>query len=226
MKQIITALFILLLFSSCSEKKVKSSDQGVITYTISYPKEMMNNSLSTFLPGEMVSTFKNDDYKLHIKGDLNIYNLEYISRANGDSCFTLMKILDKKLFYPQKSGEKLFLFTNDDVHIKLIKDSTKEIAGYNCSMGIAQFANKKIPEIHFYYTEDINFKTPNANTPFKDVPGPLLEFNLFYQGMDLAFKAKSVKLKKVNDDEFIIPQNYRETNANEIKEIVSSLMQL
>nr|WP_321410166.1 hypothetical protein [uncultured Carboxylicivirga sp.] len=227
MKQVLSVVLFILFISSCTDSSKKEADQGIITYAITYPKEIMGQGFSAFLPGEMTTTFKDENFKILIKGEFNIYNLEYISRSSGDTCFTLLKILDKRLYYPQKDAEDLILFENSKkAKITLFKDSTKIVAGYNCFMGTASFYDKNIPDMVFYYTKEINFTSPNANTPFEDVPGPLLEFRVNFQGMDLAFEAKNVKLKNIKDDEFIIPKNYRETDPDEIKEIVSSLMQL
>jgi len=228
MKQTLLLILVVVLFSSCSDKSsLEDSHEGVITYSISYPDQIKAHGLSTFLPGKMTALFKENDYKLHIKGELNLYNLEYISKSKGDTCFTLLRVWDKKIYYPQKKGEELFLFdTNGQPKITFHKDSTKLIAGYNCKMGTAVFPNRTLPAMKFYYTEDINFNDPNANTPFKDVPGPMLEFNINFQGMAISFAAKSVKLKQIKDDEFTIPESYREANSNEINEIVSSLLLL
>ncbi|MBS2097324.1 hypothetical protein [Carboxylicivirga linearis] len=228
MKQTLLLILVVALLSSCSDKSAsEDSHDGVITYSISYPDQIKAHALSTFLPGEMTAIFKENDYKLHIKGELNLYNLEYISKSKGDTCFTLLRVWDKKLYYPQKEGEELFLFNaNGQPKITFQKDSTKLIAGYNCKMGTAVFPDRRLPAMKFYYTEDINFKAPNANTPFKDVPGPMLEFNINFQGMDISFAAKTVKIKQIKDDEFKIPESYREADSNEINEIVSSLLLL
>ena len=220
-------MIVAVVISSCADKTSNKTNQGVITYNITYPEKIMDKGLSTFLPGEMTTVYKDNKFKIHISGEFNIYNLEYISRSNGDTSFTLLKILDKRLYYPQKEGENLFLFyKHDEPKITYFNDSTKVIAGFNCYLGTASFTNEDIADVRFYYTKEIDFQAPNANTPFAEVPGALLEFSVDYQGIDLSFKAKSVKLKEIKGDEFIVPKDYRLTDSNEINEIVSTLMQL
>lgn len=220
-------MIVSLIIASCTHRASKESNQGIITYNITYAENISDKGLSAFLPEEMTTTFKDEKFKVQLNGEFNLYNLKYIARSGGDTCFTLLKILDKKLYYPHDKGENLFLFyKHDHPRITYYKDSLKVIAGYNCSMGKATFNNKNISDIRFYYTNKINFKSTNVNTPFKDVPGMLLEFNIDYQDLNFMFKAKSVKLKVIGDDEFIIPKNYRLVDTNEINEIVSSLIQL
>lgn len=227
MKQLLFISIVLVIISSCNTGDENKTNQGVITYNITYPEEIANKGFATFLPGNMTTIYKGDHFKFNLSGEFNIYNLEYISRSNGDTCFTLFKIFDKKLYYPQSKGEELFLFAkHNNPSISFFNDSTKVIAGMNCKKAIATFKDKEIPQMELYYTEDIDFNLPNASTPFKDIPGTLLEFTIYYQGLNLSLKAESVKLKEIKEEEFVVPNNYRETDANEINEIVSSLLEL
>ncbi len=227
MKQLIFIAIVLILISSCDNTDKNKNNQGVITYNITYPEDIANKGFATFLPGKMTTIYKGDHYKFNISGEFNIYNLEYISRSNGDTCFTLFKIFDKRLFYPQNEDEDLFLFEkHNNPDITFFSDSNKVIAGMNCKKAVAVFDDKDIPKMEMYYTEDIDFNLPNANTPFKEIPGTLLEFTIFYQGLNLSLRAESVKLKEIKEDEFTVPGNYRQTDANEINDIVASLLEL
>lgn len=227
MKQLIFTLFVCILISSCNTKDKSVSEQGVITYNITYPREIANQGFASFLPDKMKASYKGDHFKYNLSGEFNMYKLEYISRANGDTCYTLFKVFDKKLYYPHDHNEKAFLLGEDmNPEITFYSDSTKVIAGIKCKKAVATFVNDDIPNMTLYYSEEITFNNPNAGTPFNEIPGALLEFNFFFKGLTLNLMAESVNMQQVNTDEFIVPSNYRRTNANEINDIVSSLLEL
>ncbi|MCU4176629.1 hypothetical protein [Carboxylicivirga sp. N1Y90] len=227
MKQLFIAVILALLFTTCKEETKDTNNQGVITYAISYPEEIANQGFASFLPEKMISIFKDDHFKLNLSGEFNFYNLEYISRSKGDTCFTLFKIFDKKLFYPQQPKENLFLFQDQQLpQIEFFEDSVKTIAGIKCTKAVANFKDNKVSSAVLYYTEELGFSHSNVNTPFSEIPGTLMEFSVVFQGLELSMQAESVKFKEIDQDEFIIPKNYKRTNQNEIKDIVSSLIQL
>ncbi len=206
--------------------KPTAKNEGVITYTIEYPEEVKMKDYASFLPTKMITTFKRHNYKISIKGELSLYDLQYISRANGDSSTTLFRVFDKRIFHNHEDGEHLFLFEkNAPAKVEFIKKETKEIAGYICNKAIVHFENADISCIHVFYTEQIDFKRPKENSPFDDIPGALLQFCIPYKGLNLTFSAKAVELKEVNDKTFETPDNYQETGRGEIAELVSSLIQ-
>lgn len=227
MKQLFIVFSLVLLLTNCQEPAKNTNNQGVITYAINYPEEITNQSFASFLPEKMISIFKDNHYKVNLSGEFNFYNLEYISRSQGDTCYTLFKIFDRKLFYPQSEEGTLFLFQdNDQPHIEFFGDSLKTIAGINCSKAIASFNNGNVSKVELYYTEELGFGHTNANTPFNEVPGTLMQFSIMFQGLKLSMVAESVNYKKIDSDEFLVPKNYKRTTRNEIKDIVSSLIQL
>lgn len=228
MKQVVYfTISLLLITSSCQNGSVSKGSEGVITYAITYPEHIAQKSFSTFLPEKMTFTYKDVNYKLSLAGDLNMYNLEYISLDNGDTCFTLLKLFDKKLYYPLKQDETLFLFQEYNHPIITYQpDSVKVIAGITCQKAVASFKDEEIPQVTIYYTEEIAFEQPNVKTPFEEIPGTMLEFNMFFQGLELTMQAESINLKTIKDADFRVPKTYTQTDADEIKDIVSSLVHL
>ncbi len=201
-------------------------DAGVITYKIVYPEEVQNKGFAAFLPTKMISTFKDKDYKVSIKGELSLYQLDYISRNYGDSTVTLFRIFDKRLFHEHDEGEFLFLFeTVEESSLEFIDEQTKEIAGINCKKAIVNFNNPDLQSITVYYTEEISFNRPKENSPFDDIPGALMEFQLNFKGLELSFIAEEIDIKNIKTEAFMVPDNYVESDHGEIDELVSSLIQ-
>ncbi len=226
MRQYIAIILLGLIFSACLQQQPATKNQGTISYAIAYPEDVQNKGYASFLPNKMVTTFKNNNYKVSIKGELSLYSLDYISRADGDSTTTLFRVFDKRMFHHHEIGEHLFLFEkHGDTTVEFIKSQSKEIAGIQCQKAVVHFKDSDIPHITVYYSEDIKFNRPKENSPFDDIPGALLEFRLPYKGLDLTFTAKKVELKKINDKAFMTPENYTPSDRGEIAELVSALIQ-
>ncbi|MBR8535199.1 hypothetical protein KDU71_06485 [Carboxylicivirga sediminis] len=223
-------LFVLILLTAfvtaCNINQQAPKNQGVINYKIAYPDEIQKKGYASFLPTKMETTFKNKNYKVSIKGELSLYSLEYISRANGDSATTLFRVFDKRMFHNHKTGEHLFLFEkHGESRVEFINDTHKQIAGLIANKALVYLNGSNTPNIEVYYSEEVKFNRPKENSPFDDIPGVLLEFSLPYKDLNLTFTAQNIELKKINDKEFATPNNYTQSDSGEIAELVSSLIQ-
>ncbi|MCU4155597.1 hypothetical protein J1N10_06385 [Carboxylicivirga sp. A043] len=226
MRYLIFGLLLTSLMTACRIGEPSRKDEGVITYKVLYPEEVQKRGFAAFLPTKMISTFKGKDYKVSIKGDLSLYQLDYISKFNGDSTTTLFRIFDKRMYHDHDKGEYLFLFERvDETRLEFIEGQTKTIAGIECKKAIVHFSNPDLRNIIVYYTESINICRPKENSPFDDIPGALMEFELNFRGLELRCIAEDVQIKKINSKSFIVPDNYTQSNHGEIDELVSSLIQ-
>ncbi|WP_430817164.1 hypothetical protein [Carboxylicivirga sp. RSCT41] len=226
MRYLIFSLLFVSVMSACRLEDSSKNDEGVITYKIVYPEEVTQRGFAAFLPTKMISTFKGKDYKISIKGDLSLYQLDYISRSNGDSTSTLFRIFDKRMYHQHEEDEYLFLFERvDETRLEFIEDQTKVIAGIECKKAIVHFSNPDLRNITVYYTEEIAIVRPKENSPFDNIPGALMEFDLNFKGLELKCIAEEVDMKKINSKSFIIPENYTPSEQGEIDELVTSLLQ-
>ncbi|NPA36297.1 MAG: hypothetical protein GXO47_05555 [Chlorobi bacterium] len=228
MRPLFTALiFIVLTYGCTSEnKRVSGKTEGVIEYEIKYPESLNSRGVTTFLPDKMTTSIKDNNTLLKINGGFGLYSLRYISKNSGDSCYTLFKLFDKKLYYPMGPHKSLFVFNElGKPKIKLVKDSVKVIAGFNCKKAIVYFSNPGIKPVLVYYTEEIGTKKPNINTPFESIPGTMLEFNFFYKTLSFNVKAVRFTPTAIDDSEFNIPSDYKLTNEKEIEGFIETLLQ-
>ncbi len=228
MRSFIILISILFLFAGCNNSTEKTSDltEGKLEYKIIYPRQLESDGSTTFLPSEMITFFKGDDVMMDIKGGFGLYHLKYISKATGDTCFTLFKLFDKKLYYPMDNKQTLFVFKElGKPRIKLFKDSLKTIAGFLCKKAVISFPKTRIRSINAYYTEEIGREKPNVNTPFEKIPGVLMEFNFFYKTLTFKVVAKKFSPVKVSGSEFNIPSGYKKTTQEEIESFITTLLQ-
>ncbi len=226
MHKLIVLACLMFFITACFQNKPANKNEGIITYKIDYPEEILAKGYASFLPSKMITTFKDKKYKVTIKGDLSLYELEYISVANGDTASTLFRVFDKRMFHKHEKNEHLFLFEKScDTKVEFVPTESKEIAGFVCKKAIVHFADKDLPSIDVYYNEDIAFNRPKENSPFDDIPGALLQFRLPFKDINFTFTAENVELRKINDKSFSVPNNYIQSERGEIDELVGSLIQ-
>lgn len=226
MRKLIVLSCLMIVITACINNKPVNKDEGIITYKIEYPENIQEKGYASFLPSKMVTTFKDKNYKVTIKGDLSLYQLEYISRGSEENSTTLFRVFDKRMYHDHEKGEYLFLFEKScDTKVEFIETETKEIAGFVCKKAVVHFADKDLPSIDVYYSEDIKFSRPKENSPYDNIPGALLQFRVPFKDLNFTFTAQSVELKKINDKAFLVPENYTRTERGEIDELVGSLIQ-
>lgn len=218
----------IIIFTGCNDNVTNkhNNKEGKLEYKIVYPEQLQSSSATAFLPDKMTSLFKEDKILLSIKGGFGLYNLKYISRASGDTCFTLFKLFDKKLYYPMDEKQTLFVFNElGRPNIKLFEDSVKTIAGFSCKRAIISFPQQNMRAIEAYYSEDIGKKNPNKNTPFEEIPGVLMEFNFFYKNLSFNLTAQKFTPLTIAEADFQIPKDYKETTEEEIESFIATLLQ-
>ena len=228
MRSFIILISILFLFVGCNNSTEKTTDltEGKLEYKIIYPKQFDKGKPATFLPSKMITIFKGNDIMMNIKGGLGLYHLKYISKAAGDTCFTLFKLFDKKLYYPMKHKQTLFVFKElGKPKIKLFEDSIKTIAGFLCKKAVISFPKNRIRPFNAYYTEEIGRKRPNVNTPFEKIPGILMEFNFFYKTLTFKVVASKFSPVRISHSEFNIPSGYKKTTQEDLESFITTLLQ-
>ncbi len=226
MKTIITLIILVLILHSCKEKNSDSSDnEGYIQYEIQYPAEIMSQSISNILPQYMTVFYKGNQVKFKIKSDLNLFIMEFLSRSGGDSCYSLIKMVNHKIYYPLTKNERWFLFQNaTPFTYKAHKDSISSIAGIKCYKVDIKYEDKKGTSAVAYFTSDINLNQNQLHTPFDKIGGIPIKFEISYNKQ--LFKFVAVKFSPVldADESFTIPDDYELTNRHEIEDLLKMIL--
>ena len=215
-KLIITFLLTAFILTSCKDD-VSLKKEGLIHYELVYLDGENSSPIITFLPNDMTYAFKAGKTIQKVEGWGGVFKMTGISDCKSDSVTALMKILGEKKKYKCRIGEDNFGYAPlKDLEYEYLDDE-KEIAGYNCKKVIA---HNKNASYELYYTNDIDIKNPNWNTPFKEVDGILMEYQISMFGIKTKITAQEVEFKKIKNSEFSIPDDYKSVNKNDIEETV------
>jgi hypothetical protein len=227
MKHLFLVYCIVTFFFGCTESnRPKGMKEGVIDYEIIYPEQMQKEIYASLLPKEMSLVIFDDIIKLKIRGELNLFSLEFLSNNNGDSCYTLLKLPARKVYYPLQPQEKWFLF--DDTVIssfKIYPDSIKTFAGISSHLVTIQFKDPQMAVCNAYFSDTIDFKQDGPHTPFDKIPGIPLAFEIKYNNLTFKFKASRYSQAIDKDEQRGIPDGYELTSRDDLENIISSILQ-
>ena len=224
LKNSITIIILLILVNSCTVKKEKAIDEGILEYNVEYLTSKKENPIVNLLPPSMCIKFKNNSTYTLIKGWMGVFSLSYISNYENATNTTLLKIMNQKYFYSSQFRDSNMIFDDfEGMNLQFTND-TKKILGYNCKKVIATFKNTNTPSFDVYYTNEIKIKNATFNTPFKDIDGVLMEFNIKMSQIPMRLTISKVNSVEVSDDVFDIPSSYIKVERKKIQNILDSLI--
>jgi len=217
---------LLVVAFSCKRKPhEEKSDEGIIEYRIIYPDDKIGSVSPSLLPQTMEVKFKKDKLKNTIEGAMGFFSLINITDLNELTNATFLKFIDKKYVYIGQKKEKPVIMTPLEGMKITFTDETKEIIGLTGKKAIVSFPGTDNDSFPIYYTTEINVKNPNITSPYKDIPGVLLEFRANLGQSEIHMIAEKYKTENLPDKEFHFPRNYREISKQDMERILNALLE-
>ncbi len=201
---IVVIVFLLIGEVGCEVLGGKS--EGIIIYDITYPKPHADNSTQAIMPSQMEFQFKDDKYINNLSIAFGYVNIDYVVNNQTRELIEVAKI--GKHRYAAQINESTLPSLLKDVPkytVKFIAGGTKEIAGFKCKKALVSIASKTPYSFDVYYTNDIALTEPNWCTPFKEIPGTLMEYQIEKFDVIMRFTAKEVKNLAQDAKEFTLP---------------------
>jgi len=221
-------VFLFLTLSQCKDTPFQSDkiSEGYIEYDVQYLGDSIDTFIQSFLPDKMKIKFKDHNTQNTLRCMSGLFTIKNIKKYDEETNITLVNFIDKKYKYIESNNNpSLFFQHRPDIIIKHT-DSTKQIAGYNCTESKITYPTKKLnnkKQFSIYHTDKIDIKGFNKQTPFESIDGVLLEFQLLFYGIPMKFTATKVAGKEIPSKEFEVPENYKRINRKTMKEIIELL---
>ncbi|MGQ1890587.1 hypothetical protein ACT29H_09115 [Thermophagus sp. OGC60D27] len=224
-----TLYSLLCIFEGCGTKKEKRSDlsmnEGIVNYTISYPSTTKEKPFSFLLPDKMIYYFRPGQERISFKGNMGLYQLDFISNHSTDSTITLLKIINKKVFVPSSESRKLFIFQSlKNGTLTFDSDTSRTILGYPTQKAMIHLNNRINTDIEVWYCPQIANATTNKNTPFSQIPGVMLEYSIYFNELLFSLNSSQIEKKNLSDSLFKVPADYQPTTIKEIEQIISGIL--
>ncbi|MDQ3192700.1 MAG: hypothetical protein M3Q58_13990 [Bacteroidota bacterium] len=222
-KFFLLTIIVFCLFNSCrqlTDKKYIS--EGIIEYDITYPETTEDNVMIAIMPKTMLLKFKNDKVAFEFTGGMGLFKATFISDLQKQSIIHLVKILNKKYAITYNSSQIQEIDEMPELNINFTGDK-KTIAGYESKRSLITFKDDENTSYDIYFTDDLNIKTPNWSTPYKEINGVLLEYQLKRYNVVMRFTATSVSAADIDDSDFEKPEEYKIITKEEMDQIFLNL---
>ena len=223
--KILLPSFIVLMLVECESKQTKQLTGGEIIYEISYPcLEKNEESFLFLLPKKMIMTFSNDQFKNEFIFPTKSSSLGLINNSYRKNAMLLFGLGNNKKYTIIDSNNVDFLL-KDLPNYQKTTVSSQEVFFLDkpCNkIKIKSLQNDSIYEI--ITLKDLKIKNVNWCTPFYMIDDVIMEYSVKQFGMEMHFKAVSIKNITLEANYLQLEKKYRFSKMKEyLKEIKAML---
>lgn len=215
------ALFFVVL--SCKNKDVTKISEGIIEYDITYFSDSAYKIPEQFLPKTMIFQFNQNyaSYKIDLMGMFCITNITNLSKRTHTS---VIKLFNNKYKYAGSKNENPVFFKPGTSFLIKETDDTLAMAGLPCRKTIITDLKCR-RKFDVVYTDKFRIETPNINTPYSEIDGILMKFEIDLGTMRMTLKAKKVTPGPVKNSEFKVADDYMNISQTKMREIIGKMLQ-
>ncbi|MBL4656597.1 MAG: hypothetical protein JKX73_01255 [Flavobacteriales bacterium] len=218
---------IFVFFSGCDAIFHPDIKEGYILFEITYPETDAGSLMAGILPNEMTFRFKEDGRTVgSLTAGMGVFKTELMAFPETKTVFQLVKLMNQKYALKVDSSEIESLYAElPEMKIHFV-DSTKVIAEYECKMAIVTFKDNIKEEFSIFYTDDIALHNSNWCTPFHEIKGVLLEYQVRKYNYEMRLTATTVKPEQIDEQFFVIPEDYEEIDQNGMDKIFEGFKEI
>lgn len=214
------------LFGGCTEPTRPKIHQGKILYDITYPKPFEDKWLERLMPDEMEMYFSQNGMKTELTFGLGMIQIGFLTNQEDKELHELLKFMKKKNFATRDQVGIQSLMSDLPKHnFKLLPD-TQTIAGVLCKKAHVKVEAETPYEFDLWYTNEIEVSNPNWGSPFEEIKGVLMEYEVERFNVLMHFKADEVVLDTIPAEEFTIPKNYEKISTDEMQQTLEELKEI
>lgn len=185
--------------SSLLHRQVK---EGVIEYALSFPDYDPNGLMAGMLPEKTSLYFNKDEQMVDLSAGMGVFHTSMVVHTPQQALDYHMSVMGKKLV-SELHPRDLSLFNKESQAFSILyTDVTDTIAGYPCKKAVAVFNGIDQPEVDLWYTTAIEIASPNWYSPYSEIPGVLLQYEMVQYGMRMRLTATSITPGPVAPDKF------------------------
>lgn len=225
-RRLATFLIFTIGLVSCERGIFESGiDEGVIEYRIEYPKLNEDHVMMDLLPKKMEMTFKNGEYRNEISAGMGLFKTAIIKQKEKEELIHTIKVLNKKLAsdLDEKAVDRMNVGFN-----KLTFEATgnkKVIAEYECTEMIAKVEGDSAWEFKLYFTDEISIDNPNYLSPFQEVKGVLMQYEMINHDLHMLFTAEKVLDKEIKREDILLSDDYLMVTSDSLEEELDAIFE-
>jgi hypothetical protein len=213
-----------LVFISCKDNKEHYKiNEGIIEYDIAYSSDSGNAIPIQFLPKKMILRFNQDYASYKIEDMMGIFIITYVTNLTKHTHVSTIKLLNNKYKYESSNDEVPVFFRPESIFMIKETDDTATFAGISCFKSIITDIKER-RKFEIAYSNDFIIKHPNINTPYRDIEGVLMKFEIDLGKMRLNLTARKVIRTKINNKVFRIDKDYKAITHERMREIIATML--
>lgn len=212
------------MFNACKLKiGEKAISEGTMKYSITYLDDESKNPIISLMPSHLKMSFKNSSVLMEVEGWMGVFKTSFIKNDKSKEAITLLKMLNKKYCYRSYGSKGYLGFDANGEMLIEFDEEVKSILNYSCKHAKVTIPEKNLT-YDIYYTEEIGIDNPNEFTPYEQIPGVLMEFQIEINGIPMYLIASEVNEIEVPDAVFDVPEEFEDVPREELEKIFSSLI--
>lgn len=216
----LVCIFLLIIFSSCSEGFRKSqAEEGIIEFDSKGVD--VNHPLYGFAPNSATFKFKKKKFAIEMSV-MGLFNMAIIGDNKAKNMIQSVKFMNVKQACIE--NEQDLIKDNLDYKLKIEEtDETKDILGLKAHKINVTMVDSPYTKFEAWYTKELGMEDSNILTPYAPVKGLLLDYRMKKMGMELHFSAKSYSHVEIPDQTFEIPASMKIISKEEMAKFIKDL---
>lgn len=223
MSRLILIVLIIFVYSCKSDKDLRKITEGTIVYDISYHSDIASSVPVQFLPKTMVLSFNKEFASYKIEDMMGVFCITNTTDLSERTHISTIKIFNKKYKYEGTDNEVPVFFQPQTTYAIENKEDSVSLAGISCNKSIVTNI-KEHRNFEVLHSDLFFIKNPNINTPYSEIDGVLMKFEIDLDKMRLTLTAKKIIPSAINNKEFKITNDYKPISQEKMRSIIATML--
>jgi len=214
-------VFFILVFACRQDKKSKMIEVKVLEYHVEYVDDVAGSVPTSILPEKMSLIFYDQKALTTIEGFLGQFSLSYLADLKKQRVVTMLKLFDRNFYYQGEEGElPAGIVSFEDMIIEKTGDSAM-IMDFMARKYIVRAGEIDSKEI--WSTEEIDIRNPNIITPYREIPGVLLQFYSQLSVLKMHLVIEKYQEKTISEDMMQVPDSFKRISKSTMEKTLEEL---
>ena len=198
-------LGILLLASGCGSSLFSGRvSEGVIEYGVTFPDMDPDGLRAGMLPDKSTLSFVREHQSMDLSAGMGVFRTSMVINTPSKLVDYHMSVMGKNLVAELHPSHLLSFNKTPPTMAVLFPPGTDTIAGYVCKKAVLVYEDIDRPETEVWYTDAIDMDNPNWFSPFSEIPGVLMRYEVVQHNIRMRLEAVSIKSGAVDAATFAV----------------------
>ena len=198
--------------------------EGEVEYNLSWDGDSLDSMLRVMLPSSMTAQFREPMLRLEMRGIGGMVSLISLSNTHTGESHVLISIVGMKSHYVEQNspGGVALIFTGAKLR-GLPESQCRDTAylGRSCCVRDMAFDSLASSRFQLVYDSTIGWPGFNANTPYGEINGCVLQGQWQLFGARCGMQATRIASRRIPDSLFLVPEGeYRDVDKSTLMQLI------